>query len=159
MSKLYVYSFIVGSGQSKVSQYMLMSCHCSKHEPWKWEHTELQRARWGWNQIRNRQRAGDWAPGPRHLTTADVWSREEKVLLQTSLCYCVQCVCVCVHVCEGLAVKGRCRTSQLNPHYRTTCWKDAIWRVGHLCGLIPPRSDPACWPIIHDHMTVNVLRG
>lgn len=100
----------------------------------------------------NRQTVGDWASGPRDLTAADI--RRKGVAANFSVLLCAICVCVCVHGrLVWLAVDGRCQTSQPQPHFGTTCWTEAIWRVGHLSGLILRRPDPACWPMILDHTT------
>lgn len=93
----------------------------------------------------NRQTVGDWASGPRDLTAADIRRKGVAANFSVLLCVCARLVC--------LAVDGRCQTSQPHPHHGTTCWTEAIWRAGHLSGLILRRPDPACWPMIHDHTT------
>lgn len=80
-------------------------------------------------------------------------SSEKNVLRQTLR----SCVCVCLTVCEWLAENGRCQTSQPNPHFESTCWAKAIWRVSHLPGLILKGSDPVRWPMIHNHTTWHLV--
>lgn len=95
----------------------------------------------------NRQAVRDWAPGAKI-------SLQQKCKTGLERCWCkLCCATVCICVCEGLVMDGRCQTSQPHPHYETTCWTEAIWRVGHFFGPILRGSDPACWPMIHDHTT------
>ncbi len=149
------YSSFASSPQSKAIQYMLMRCHCLKPEPWKRAHTELRCVRWVWNLIEETDRQYEAEPqGPEISLQTCRTGRKRCCCKLHCATVCNMCVCVCVCVCvEGLAVDGRCQTSQLHPHYGTTCWTKAIWRVGHLSGLILWGSDPACWPVIHDHTT------
>ena len=75
---------------------------------------------------------------PRSHRSRDVEQEGKGVAANYSVRLCAVCEC------EGLAVDGRCQTSQPHPRYRTTCWTEAIWRVGHLSGLMLRGSDPAC---------------
>lgn len=113
-----------------------MSCHCLRTEPWKWLHTELWCV---WNLIEETcrqlsRRLSPWALRSYCSRYEHGRNMEEKASLQTILC-------------AGLAVDGRCQTSQPHPRQGTTCWNRAIWRVGL------PGSDPQCWPIINDCAT------
>lgn len=88
-----------------------------------------------WNLIEETDRHKETEPQGPKISLQQIWKTARKGVAANYFMLLCE-THVCVSVCEGLAVNSRCQTSQPHPRYGTTCWNEAIWRLGYLSGVI-----------------------
>lgn len=103
----------------------------------------------------SRQTVGDWGPRPSDLSSVD--TAERGVNSDAAAAAAADAV-VCAFVCVQVCVRGvSCGWQMSNLSAPPPQW-DHLLDLGHLeagpaLWTHTAGSDPACWPMIHDHTT------